>query len=911
MERAASPEPPPAPPVTPSTSVHPDDCGAEVTGSQSLPMLVVQGCYEDFEAAAPSSSPPLSSPSPPSATETLSQARSKLAIVERRTENPLFHFSQRTRPASSASEPNLDPLKNEPLASPLSRSLSRPDTCAAVSAAAAAASSSCDLATQNPLYGHRKLHSQFLRGRSAVELAKPEPPPSTSGVEQAPAAATLRANPLFGDSKASKYLERQRTAKLPRAQELQHSFRRTRRDSLSAFQTERLPSVAAAAADDAVHKTTNPLFGKTHPAVLRGLGASSLDAMALSLPTGSDYSESDDSELAYSLASSETSSSSSYISIAQPSSSSLSSSSTSLAASSASLASSTSSLASSAASLSSSLSSSSSSAAAVASLSSPSSASSSSSSSASSASSSLLQAFSSRTRLKSAADAAAAVLHLQQQLQADVAAGEGIAAGVADVCQRLVGMLYALLPSDARSQQVLDDVLQVLDGYQAANAPLFAQRWGQRGMHCLLSLALSSSTPDELFSRTVQLICTLCASAPAALEQLAENGGEYALFQAAASDLPCHDAALGVLSAALLQPALRPVFTSAQYQETLVDFIVFEELRGVCPQVGVGDVTMPRAALRRSAASPAMYGHCPVSVHELKASTPALCRMSADLMSVVDHPNVLPAIAACIDPPGAEQPPFIVAPYHRFGALTSLIFGSGGSGISGGGGGGGEHETSTTVTAGQDFAGVQMRAAVLDWRTVAIIAEGLANGFMWLHSRAVHSPLNPDRIVVADDYTPKILLAFEVAEMSPRYLAPELIRAEIEQQDIEITEKSNVYSYAILVWELLTAAKAYRGCTPANIASDPSLRPFVPPNLPQSIVHILTACWQAAPDERPKFAQIAAQWQRFTTWLQRSGQSLPPLPLPIRSMKRSVSAGRTKAAAVDKSAAASHRAKEV
>jgi serine/threonine protein kinase len=98
---------------------------------------------------------------------------------------------------------------------------------------------------------------------------------------------------------------------------------------------------------------------------------------------------------------------------------------------------------------------------------------------------------------------------------------------------------------------------------------------------------------------------------------------------------------------------------------------------------------------------------------------------------------------------------------------------------------------------------------------------------------------------------------------SMRYMAPENYRGEA------YTYKSDVYSFAILLYELLARARAYDDLflngeqIAVDAASERLLRPTLPAAWPAEAHALLRACWHADPAQRPDFAAIAAELEAW------------------------------------------------
>jgi len=85
-----------------------------------------------------------------------------------------------------------------------------------------------------------------------------------------------------------------------------------------------------------------------------------------------------------------------------------------------------------------------------------------------------------------------------------------------------------------------------------------------------------------------------------------------------------------------------------------------------------------------------------------------------------------------------------------------------------------------------------------------------------------------------------------------RWMAPEVINHQPYDQ------KADVFSFAIVLWELLTAKLPYDSMTPlqAALGVRQGLRPPIPQNTHPTVENLLKRCWEADPTMRPSFSEI-------------------------------------------------------
>ncbi|XP_040991936.1 probable serine/threonine-protein kinase roco5 [Juglans microcarpa x Juglans regia] len=90
-----------------------------------------------------------------------------------------------------------------------------------------------------------------------------------------------------------------------------------------------------------------------------------------------------------------------------------------------------------------------------------------------------------------------------------------------------------------------------------------------------------------------------------------------------------------------------------------------------------------------------------------------------------------------------------------------------------------------------------------------------------------------------------------------RWLAPEIIAGDPES--VSETWMSNVYSFGMIIWEMVTGEAAYAAYSPVQAAvgiAACGLRPEIPKDCPQVLKSLMTKCWNNIPSKRPQFSDI-------------------------------------------------------
>ncbi|KAH0651671.1 hypothetical protein KY284_031583 [Solanum tuberosum] len=181
----------------------------------------------------------------------------------------------------------------------------------------------------------------------------------------------------------------------------------------------------------------------------------------------------------------------------------------------------------------------------------------------------------------------------------------------------------------------------------------------------------------------------------------------------------------------------------------------------------------------------------------------------------------------------------------------------------------------------------------LDKRKRLVIAMDVAFGMEYLHGKnIVHFDLKSDNLLVnlRDPHRPickvgdlglskvkcQTLISGGVRGTLP-WMAPELLNGSSSL----VSEKVDVFSFGIVLWELLTGEEPYAelhyGAIIGGIVSN-TLRPPVPESCDPDWRSLMERCWSAEPSERPNFTEIANELRVMQSKIPPKGQNQQSSP---------------------------------
>ncbi|XP_038987634.1 serine/threonine-protein kinase STY8-like isoform X2 [Phoenix dactylifera] len=180
------------------------------------------------------------------------------------------------------------------------------------------------------------------------------------------------------------------------------------------------------------------------------------------------------------------------------------------------------------------------------------------------------------------------------------------------------------------------------------------------------------------------------------------------------------------------------------------------------------------------------------------------------------------------------------------------------------------------MTGGNLYDLLHKHHNVLELSLLLKFAIDISRGMSYLHQNdIIHRDLKTANLLMDTNNVVKVA-DFGVARFQSqegdmtaetgtyRWMAPEVINHQ------PYDHKADVFSFSIVLWELVTSKVPYETMTPLQAALGVrlGLRPEIPENTHPKLVELMKRCWEAVPAKRPSFSEITIELEELLQQIQ-------------------------------------------
>jgi serine/threonine protein kinase len=215
-----------------------------------------------------------------------------------------------------------------------------------------------------------------------------------------------------------------------------------------------------------------------------------------------------------------------------------------------------------------------------------------------------------------------------------------------------------------------------------------------------------------------------------------------------------------------------------------------------------------------------------------------------ELMSNLRHPNLLSLLGACLEPPNLCS----ITEYVKQGSLDRVL----------------------------------KLYPHLDWKIRLNMAIECARGLFYLHRQRppiMHRDLKSLNILVDQNFHVRLtdfgLSQDKSTKMNTRVGTLNWVAPEVLEGAVAYDEKADIYSFGMVLWELLTGRTPYEGKSQLQVIRmiDMREKERVPENADPDYARLIRACWHEDPKKRPTIMRVMRQLEQIQALLNQQIQT--------------------------------------
>ena len=165
----------------------------------------------------------------------------------------------------------------------------------------------------------------------------------------------------------------------------------------------------------------------------------------------------------------------------------------------------------------------------------------------------------------------------------------------------------------------------------------------------------------------------------------------------------------------------------------------------------------------------------------------------------------------------------------------------------------------------------ESQKVMLDWNAKILITSKICAAMTYIHSLGIlHRDLKTSNVLVGNDFDEVYLIDFGISRvlssrMTLNVGTTAMIAPELLEGNGKYSEKADVYSFSIMLWEIVSQRRPYEEIGSWEIPGKvmDGYRPTIPKDCLDILEDIIIACWDQNPSKRPSFQDVTDMIEKY------------------------------------------------